>query len=48
MAEKKETVEAKKKLDINKWKQKKLKAINEMKDEAKAKAIAERIMKVRG
>lgn len=47
MAEKKEPVEAKK-VDINKWKQRKLKAINEMKDEAKAKAIAERIMKVRG
>lgn len=48
MAEKKEPVEAKKKVDINKWKQRKLKAINEMKDEAKAKAVAERIMKVRG
>lgn len=46
MAEKKEEVA--KKTNVAKWKARMFKAINEMKDEAKAKRIAERIMKVRG
>lgn len=45
MAEKKPVEE--KKLDVNKWIARKLKAINEMKDEAKAKAVAERVMKAK-
>lgn len=42
MAEKKE---APKSVDVNKFIQKTLRAINEMKDEAKAKALAERVMR---
>lgn len=44
MADKKEPIEAKKpKVDVAKWKARKLKAINKMADKAKAKALAERI-----
>lgn len=46
MAEKKEPAKTKT-VDVDAWIKRKLLAIHEMKDEAKAKAIAERVMKIR-
>lgn len=46
MAEKKEPVKAKK-VNVDAWIKRKLVAIHEMQDDAKAKAIAERVMKIR-
>lgn len=41
--EEKKRVEPKK-VDLKKWKERKLKAINEMKNEAKAKRLAEKVL----
>ncbi len=43
--EKKQVKASVKKTDVKKWIARKLMAINEMKDEAKAKKVAERVMK---
>ena len=48
-ADKKEQPKVSSKVDIKRWKARMLKAINAMKDdEAKKKAAAERVLKVRG